>query len=1079
MIFRNFDQLDETSPILIHSRNVVIQPSSRTLENDSKASNKITTQNMVDYSWEDRYTLGHLISYHAPTCLIAYVLSISNNYMIRILNEENSSRCLIKDFCGEITDIAFSKSRIPYIASIDINGSVKVNKVNNTPDMIECQLILHIKAVPSLESVKSMKVSYSRVMWCWHNDSDERVVDESEAVGTNISLLLGVVHGSTFEVMQIDTIESELLTQAEEGRYEPRIDREGLGAISSSFQDQFFESESLSDLFLPYLIYTASGEDSKITSLAISSDAAAFAVALRDGTVRFFTLDGSVSSGLKEAYSWRPFNGEAVWSLLFLDDCRAGSNIDAFWCHVVVGGAFNRELKLFRCDKWDCIQTVSFQSPVTPCLLSAHIDQSARYLIMSDIRRKALYVLELDSIDNDKTKLFKSVQEFVLTQSLLSFDINTIVAASTSDDDQQIVIKMFTITKGAFQKMRVTYVSRGHRLKEILADVSDDGADHDSISVSAEHEHQLHHMLQQQHHELMPAVSNSLLTHVSSLPHSANSSFQDPAIISTHSTPGAMKSLPMEMPPALQHLFPSMDDHRNRKPCGNHDSGEESGDEESLEMQRDQHKIMGGEGNNQKFPGDEDEECGFPLPPYGANGGWHTDNNIAASTEAAASNTEKRPVELVDIGSNAILLQRFENVLLAQQRQLEALTKAVSDLQRLPKQPQQPPADIGRRCTCKEELQRWMEQTLHEVNVACHEAVVDQLDRRLRESVDAAIPHICSTIGARLDEVVRNKLVALDSLTREFLNDLLHDKKFIGAMATGVRDSMDKPLRSLYGDMIRKDLVPGLGKTLDKLFADVRDVLRDGVKDVLGGVDESNKMAMRALEDRFVSTVQRGISADVAGKLQELSNEVNSSRTYLADGIVKQRDQISRLHDAMSTMKDSFTDTEHSVANRHAIRGKSLADVVDHQEQVVAREMKINRLIISGDCAGALSEALAMTDMRVLLYACTRIPTKRVLSANPQKQSPLQSSSVLALIQQLSRDFHEQFEIKFEYLFDALLSLDTSEPGGIKGHATKVLSGVVRRLQTHNERESSPVLKDKITVLLRLVTSRLDSSPQE
>lgn len=122
-------------------------------------------------------------------------------------------------------------------------------------------------------------------------------------------------------------------------------------------------------------------------------------------------------------------------TLLTPDSCS-----DAFWCHVVVGGAFNRELKLFRCDKWDCIQTVSFLSPVTPCLLSAHIDQSARYLIMSDIRRKALYVLELDSIDNDKTKLFKSVQEFVLTQSLLSFDINTIVTTTTPGETRRISI---------------------------------------------------------------------------------------------------------------------------------------------------------------------------------------------------------------------------------------------------------------------------------------------------------------------------------------------------------------------------------------------------------------------------------------------------------------------------------------------------------------------------------------------------------------------------------------------------------------------------------------------------------------
>jgi len=56
-----------------------------------------------------------------------------------------------------------------------------------------------------------------------------------------------------------------------------------------------------------------------------------------------------------------------------------------------------------------------------------------------------------------------------------------------------------------------------------------------------------------------------------------------------------------------------------------------------------------------------------------------------------------------------------------------------------------------------------------------------------------------------------------------------------------------------------------------------------------------------------------------------------------------------------------------------------------------------------------------MTDMRVLLSTCTRIRTTEVLSGNAQKQSPLQSSSILALVQQLSRDFQQQFDVKFEY----------------------------------------------------------------
>lgn len=149
----------------------------------------------------------------------------------------------------------------------------------------------------------------------------------------------------------------------------------------------------------------------------------------------------------------------------------------------------------------------------------------------------------------------------------------------------------------------------------------------------------------------------------------------------------------------------------------------------------------------------------------------HTDRNAPSSNNVASVVTEKRPVELVDAGGSA-LLSRLETVLLAQQLQLEALTKAVYDMQRAPQQ--QP--DSGRRCGCKEELQRWMEQSLHELKGACHKAVVEQLDRRLRDVVDAAVPHMCSTIGARLDDTIRNKLVALEALTREFLNDLLHDK---------------------------------------------------------------------------------------------------------------------------------------------------------------------------------------------------------------------------------------------------------------------------------------------------------------
>jgi len=271
-----------------------------------------------------------------------------------------------------------------------------------------------------------------------------------------------------------------------------------------------------------------------------------------------------------------------------------------------------------------------------------------------------------------------------------------------------------------------------------------------------------------------------------------------------------------------------------------------------------------------------------------------------------------------------------------------------------------------------------------------------------------------------------------------------------------------------------RNLWPGLGKSLDKLFLDTRDLIADGIKEVLGSVNESNRTSVRALEDKLVPCIincQKNASGDWTNSFKQVMNELGTSRVSIVEGFNKQRDQINKLTGTLNAMKESASDYES--INNHVMKSNSMANLPAFAQPVV-REQLINKMIATGDFSGALNEALGMTDMLVLLSTCTRIQTTRVLSGNAQKQSPLQSSSILALIQQLSRDFQHQFDIKFEYLFDALLSLDTNDTG-IKNHVTKVLKGVLRRLQSHHDQESNAVYKDKITVLLRLVSSRLDS----
>ena len=60
-----------------------------------------------------------------------------------------------------------------------------------------------------------------------------------------------------------------------------------------------------------------------------------------------------------------------------------------------------QEIKVWSCESWDCIQTIRFEpSPTTtqPMMFKAALDLSARYLLLSNIYQKIVYVLQLQPV---------------------------------------------------------------------------------------------------------------------------------------------------------------------------------------------------------------------------------------------------------------------------------------------------------------------------------------------------------------------------------------------------------------------------------------------------------------------------------------------------------------------------------------------------------------------------------------------------------------------------------------------------------------------------------------------------------
>ena len=65
----------------------------------------------------------------------------------------------------------------------------------------------------------------------------------------------------------------------------------------------------------------------------------------------------------------------------------------------LLGANRNTELKVWSCATWTCLQTINFStsSPSTTELKAA-LDLSAKYLLLSDIHRKIVYVLRLEDV---------------------------------------------------------------------------------------------------------------------------------------------------------------------------------------------------------------------------------------------------------------------------------------------------------------------------------------------------------------------------------------------------------------------------------------------------------------------------------------------------------------------------------------------------------------------------------------------------------------------------------------------------------------------------------------------------------
>ncbi|NP_001079552.1 enhancer of mRNA-decapping protein 4 [Xenopus laevis] len=381
---------DSSSCIKITGKDVEIVAShDSNICSKARGSNKVKIQPVAKYDWEQKYYCGNLIA--VSNDYIAYATRGANgSAMVRVLSLTTAERILLKGITGSVTDLAFAHLKSNHLACLDEAGSLFVWQLTMTNGKIQDDIVVHIRRPEN--TVLSI---FRRIIWCPYipEENEENVVDDT-------SQTIALLHEDKAEVWDLEIIQTNHNTWP--------VD--------------------VSEIKEGFII--VKGHSGRLSEGALSPDGTVLATASHDGYVKFWQIYIEGQDQPRCLHEWKPHNGRPLSCLLFCDNHKKQDPEVPFWRFLITGADQNRELKVWCTVSWTSLQTIQFSpdpfsSGVLPGL-KASLDLSAEFLILTDVQRKVLYVMELNQNQDEGKATFTSISEFLLTHPVLSFGIQDV-----------------------------------------------------------------------------------------------------------------------------------------------------------------------------------------------------------------------------------------------------------------------------------------------------------------------------------------------------------------------------------------------------------------------------------------------------------------------------------------------------------------------------------------------------------------------------------------------------------------------------------------------------------------------------
>ncbi|NXL72094.1 EDC4 protein, partial [Leptocoma aspasia] len=382
---------DSSTCLVISAKDVeIVASSDSSITSKARGSNKVKIQPVARYDWEQKYYYGNLIA--VSNSYLAYAIRAASNgsAMVRVLSVSTAERTLLKGFTGGVADLAFAHLNSNQLACLDEAGNLFVWRLAMDKEKIQEEILVNIKRPDS-----TPLNTFRRIIWC------PFIPDDNEESGEEGSQTLALLHEDRAEVWDLDIIRTN----------------------NSSWP---VEVPDIKEGFI-----VVKGHSTCLSEGALSPDGTVLATASHDGFVKFWQIYIEGQDEPRCLHEWKPHDGRPLSCLLFCDNHKKQDPEVPFWRFLITGADQNRELKMWCTVSWTCLQTVRFSPDIFSSMsvlpsLKVCLDLSAEYLILSDVQRKVLYVMELMQNQEEGKAYFSSISEFLLTHPVLSFGIQAV-----------------------------------------------------------------------------------------------------------------------------------------------------------------------------------------------------------------------------------------------------------------------------------------------------------------------------------------------------------------------------------------------------------------------------------------------------------------------------------------------------------------------------------------------------------------------------------------------------------------------------------------------------------------------------